>query len=73
VTPVYSNNVTIFSSPHDVRIVFTEIVNEDVKQDPTHQLRASVAVSHSHANQLLQSLTLALEKLKTVSAPAAKA
>jgi hypothetical protein len=51
--PVYANNATVFTGPHDLRVVFTEIVGEGAKAEPTQQLRASVALSYSQAQLLI--------------------
>jgi hypothetical protein len=65
VEAVYANNASVFNGPHDLRIVFTEMVAEGVKAEPRQELRASVAMSYSQAQLLLQSLTQSLAMLKT--------
>jgi hypothetical protein len=65
ISSVYANNITIFSAPHDVRLVFTEIVNQGIKDDPAQELRASVAISHTQAALLIKSLSASLERVKT--------
>lgn len=72
IIPVYANHATLFNGPHDIRIVFSEIVLEGPKAPPKNELRASVALSYTQANQLLQALTQSLNMAKTaqVAAPA---
>jgi hypothetical protein len=66
VAPVYANHATLFNGPHDIRIVFSEIVLDAPNADPKHELRASVAMSFTQAQQLLQALTQSLSLVKPV-------
>ncbi|MGP8174302.1 MAG: DUF3467 domain-containing protein [Terracidiphilus sp.] len=64
VKPVYANNAAVMTGPHDVRIVFTEIVlNGPVGlTKPELELRANIAMSHTHFKALVQAMNETLER-----------
>lgn len=64
IQPVYANNAFMFNSPHDLRIVFTEIVVDAPNAKPRQELRASVSISYSEAQLLHQALTMAIQLSK---------
>ena len=46
IRPVYSNNAAVLMTPHDLRIVFTEVVlSGPTATQPTIELRASVSLA----------------------------
>jgi len=68
IQPVYANNAFMFNTPHDLRIVFTEVVVDSPNTKPRQELRASVVMSYSEAQLLHQALTMAIQMSKQTSA-----
>ncbi len=62
---VYANNAMLFNAPHDIRLVFTEIILDAPNTGPRQEMRASVAISYSEAQLLHQALSQALAMAKT--------
>ena len=58
VVPVYSNNATVMQSPHDFRVIFSEVLSDGPANPPRMELRASIAL----APTMLKALSIALAK-----------
>lgn len=69
IRPVYSNNTTCMTSPHDFRIVFTEVVANEIGKPPVMELRASVALSPVQAKALSMGLSEAIKLFEAQNGP----
>ena len=64
IKPVYANNASVMTGPHDVRIVFTEIVLNGPAGllKPELELRANIAMSLTHFKALVLAMKETLER-----------
>jgi hypothetical protein len=62
VRSVYSNNAAVSYSPHDFRIVFSEVNGgSSLKEEPRLELRANIAISPTQFKALLEAMNRTLE------------
>jgi hypothetical protein len=61
IRPTYSNNAAVMISPHEFRILFSEIVSNSISGQPTLELRANIAISPTQFKALAAAVTQTLE------------
>lgn len=64
IRPTYSNNAAVMLTPHEFRILFSEIVATSTIAQPVMELRANVAMSPTQFKAFAGAVALTLENFE---------